>query len=82
MEDGSVVGGQLAREDERKLYIRTALLTDETTVVQKAKLKSTTSSAVSSIPDGLLDALTKEEILDLLACVESGGDPNYSAFIK
>ena len=82
LEDGSMVSGQLAREDERNLYIRTALLTDETAMVPKAKLKSTTASAVSPMPGGLLDALTKEEILDLLAYVESGGDPNYSAFVK
>src|SRR6185436_15373937 len=82
LEDGSMVSGQLAREDERNLYIRTALLTDETAMVPKAKLKSTTASAMSPMPGGLLDALTKEEILDLLAYVESGGDPNYSAFVK
>jgi hypothetical protein len=32
------------------------------------------------MPTGLLGVLTKDEILDLLAYVLSGGNPNHEAF--
>ena len=38
-----------------------------------------TPSKISMMPKDLLNTLTKEEILDLLAYIESGGDPNYGA---
>ena len=34
------------------------------------------------MPVGLLSTLTREEILDLLAYVEAGGDPKRPAFQK
>jgi hypothetical protein len=36
-----------------------------------AELESTTPSAVSLMPQGLLDTLTRDEILDLLAYLRS-----------
>ena len=32
------------------------------------------------MPQGLLDVLTEDEILDLLAYIRSAGDPNDRAF--
>jgi hypothetical protein len=32
------------------------------------------------MPKGLLDKLTREEILDLIAYVVSGGDPHHKLF--
>jgi hypothetical protein len=37
-------------------------------------------STVSMMPQNLLDTLHKNDILDLLAYLESAGDPNYKAF--
>lgn len=39
-------------------------------------------SKISLMPMGLLNTLTKEEILDLVAYVVSAGDPNHPAFRK
>ena len=32
------------------------------------------------MPSGIIDVLTKEEILDLIAYLKSGGDPQAAAF--
>ena len=32
------------------------------------------------MPKGLLDKLTREEILDLLAYIAAGGDPEHAVF--
>jgi superfamily I DNA/RNA helicase len=37
-------------------------------------------SPVSMMPKGLLNTLSRDEILDLLAYLRSGGDPNDEAF--
>jgi hypothetical protein len=39
-------------------------------------------SKVSLMPEGLLTTLSKEEILDLLAYITTGADPNHAAFKK
>jgi len=39
-------------------------------------------SKISPMPEGLVSILTKEEILDLLAYMESGGKQTAAAFSK
>ena len=36
----------------------------------------------SLLPEGLLNTLTRDEILDLVAYIRSGGDPGHQAFDK
>ena len=50
--------------------------------VDRAKVKSIEPSKVSLMPPGLLNMLTKEEVLDLVAYVLSGGDPKNAVFAK
>ena len=39
-------------------------------------------SKISLMPQGLLVTLDRDEILDLLAYIASGGDPEHPAFIR
>ena len=48
----------------------------------RKSLKSLEPSKVSPMPEGLLNMLKKEEILDLLAYVLSAGDANNAMFAK
>ncbi|MES2571686.1 MAG: hypothetical protein V4710_16740, partial [Verrucomicrobiota bacterium] len=48
--------------------------------IPKEKIASRRISPVSMMPPGLVNVLTKEEILDLLAYLESGGNPAAPAF--
>lgn len=50
--------------------------------IKKAEIKSRRSSAVSLMPAGLLSIFSKEQILDLLAYVEAGGDAQNKASKK
>ncbi len=38
------------------------------------------TSSVSTMPTGLLDSFTKEEVLDLVAFLKSAGDPDHEIF--
>jgi putative heme-binding domain-containing protein len=50
--------------------------------VDRKKVKSMAPSKISPMPEGLLERLREEEILDLAAYVLSGGDPQSKAFAK
>jgi len=46
-----------------------------------ADIKSREISPVSMMPPGLINVLTKDEIMDLLAYIESGGNEKAPAFV-
>ena len=50
------------------------------TGLAKAKVEKRIKSDVSPMPKGLLDKLTREEVLDLIAYVTSKADPKHKAF--
>ncbi|MFT4588797.1 MAG: putative heme-binding domain-containing protein [Candidatus Binatia bacterium] len=53
---------------------------DQIQEIPKIKIASQTQSLVSAMPAGLLNTLTQEDILDLLAYVESGGNEEHPTF--
>ncbi len=50
--------------------------------VDRKQVTSIEASKVSLMPPGLLNILSKDEVLDLLAYILSGGDPKSAAFAK
>jgi hypothetical protein len=48
--------------------------------IAKNSVASIKSSPVSLMPPALINSLNKEELLDLLAYLTSGGNPTGSAF--
>lgn len=50
------------------------------TTIKKPDIVSARESTVSPMPEGLLDSLTREDILDLLAFLEAGGNPGHPLF--
>lgn len=72
--EGNVVVGQLAGGDKEQLYFATNPLEPaQITRIRRDSIEIRQASFVSSMPMGLLNTLTEEEILDLMAWVESGG---------
>ena len=69
-----LVTGKVMREEDGNLFIRTNPFDLNLTVLAKEDILSTKRSTVSSMPQGLLDSLDKEEILNLIAYIESGAD--------
>ena len=62
--------------DYRKSHVQLSsnpLRPDQITELAKIDITETRFSDVSAMPEGLLNSLTKTEILDLLAYIESGG---------
>jgi putative heme-binding domain-containing protein len=80
-ESGKVLTG-LVLEDtpERIKLIENPLAKAEPVVLKPSEIVDRAKSPNSIMPKGLLDRLTREEILDLVAYVAAGGDPNSSLF--
>ena len=80
MKDGSSMSGTIEWEDAKKAVIRTALLSAQTTEISRESILKRTLSDVSPMPVGLLQVLRAEQVLDLLAYLEAGGNENHPAF--
>ncbi len=81
LKDGKVVAGIIVREHKDRLDLAAnPLKPDEILQVPLDSIEERKPSAQSLMPAGLVNTLTEEEILDLLAYVESGGNPNYHLF--
>lgn len=52
----------------------------KTLEIKVEEIASRKRAATSIMPKGLLDKLTRDEILDLLAYVRSGADPKHKLF--
>ncbi len=81
-EDGSLVSGIVTHEDDKAVQLLSNPLDQDGKAKQVAKsdIDQRTKSKVSLMPLGLLNALSKEQIMDLLAYIESGGDRSWKAF--
>lgn len=78
--DGTQVTGSLESEDDERLVLKPHPLAPETVEIGKSSLRERRISELSPMPAGLLDSLRAEQILDLLAFLEAGGDPQHRNF--
>jgi putative heme-binding domain-containing protein len=82
LKNGETMSGRVVSENDEKIVVRPSLLTAEMKEFKKADIKSREVSKISPMPPGLLNMLTKEEILDLLAYFEAGGKGDGAPFKK
>ena len=80
LKDGSMVGGQIAEENNDHLALIVDPIAGTKQIVGQTQIAKREMSPVSLMPPGLLSTLTKEEILDLLAYLESGGHAQAPMF--
>jgi putative heme-binding domain-containing protein len=81
MKNGSVVSGKIANMKGDELRIITDLYSPgEMTKLDNRKVKKIVDSKVSMMPPGLINMMTQDEVLDLLAYVLSRGDKNNEMF--
>lgn len=78
--DGTQVTGSLESEDDERVTLKPNPLTPETVEVGKSLITRREVSPASPMPPGLLNSLKAEQILDLLAFIEAGGDPKHRDF--
>ena len=78
--DGEAVTGRIVDENDERILVSPNLLATETEEVKKADIAERLPSKVSPMPDGLLNQLNKDEILDLLAYIETAGKEKAANF--
>jgi putative heme-binding domain-containing protein len=75
-----VTGMILEQKDGVFKVIENPLLKAEPITIKEADIDQKSKSATSIMPKGLLDKLTKEEILDLIAYIAAKGDAKHPLF--
>ncbi len=76
-----MIVGRIVNETTDKVVIRPDPLADGNGHRRKSReIESRKLSKISPMPEGLLNTFSKEEILDLLAFLESLGDPKHPDF--
>ena len=78
--DGDDVTGRLVEETDAKLVLVPNQLTGDKVEVKKGDVKSRAASKLSPMPEGLVSILSKDDLLDLLAYIESAGKKDHAAF--
>jgi putative heme-binding domain-containing protein len=81
MASGKVLTGQIVKEEGNTLHVLdNPTAPDKLRVLNKDDIDEQEPSKVSIMPQGVLNKLTQEEILDLLAYVVSKGDKKNKLF--
>ena len=71
--DGESVFGMITREEPQKLTIQTGPSESLMQSLDKSEVKSRKASPLSVMPAGLLDKISRDQVLDLLGFLETGG---------
>jgi putative heme-binding domain-containing protein len=82
LRSGESVNGRLLRDTADEVVLETDALSGARERFARADVELVAPAALSSMPSGLVDVLSHEDILDLLAYLESGGRPEAPAFRK
>jgi putative heme-binding domain-containing protein len=83
LNDGRIVTGRIANLNGDQLMVITDMAAPgDLTNVQRSDIESAQLSDVSVMPEGLLDTFDEQELLDLLAFLHAGGDPESSLFAR
>jgi putative heme-binding domain-containing protein len=81
LKSGKVVSGLILEETPTRVKIlENPLAKTEPLVIEKSDIEERAKSPNSIMPKGLLDKMTREEILDLLAYVIARGDAKHPIF--
>jgi putative heme-binding domain-containing protein len=79
--DGRVIEGRVINLNGDGLMVLTNMYDPDSIVtVKRGEVEASQVSKTSMMPEGLLDTLTKDEILDLMAYLKSGGNPQSALF--
>lgn len=78
--EGKVIIGRITEETDDHVILRPNPLQPEIVTVKESEIESRQLSKTSPMPTGLLNTFTEDEILDLLAYMESFGDPKHPNF--
>lgn len=81
--DGKIVTGRIVNYNNDTMIVMTNMLDPNgLTNVRTGEVEAIEKSTTSMMPEGLLDVLEKEEVLDLMAYLLSRGDKSHAMFAK
>ncbi len=81
LDSGKVITGMVMEETPEAFHVVIdPVAKGKPTIIPKNEIEERRKSPVSLMPQGLLDKLTREEILDLIAYVFARGDKKHSLF--
>ena len=78
----SVAGRVVNLNNDRIMVSENMLEPGNLTTIPRDEIEETLVSKVSMMPAGLINTLTRDEVLDLVAYLQSGGDPDAPVFGK
>jgi putative heme-binding domain-containing protein len=73
LKDGETVSGMIVKEEADTVTVHSGASDALIQTLKKSDIKARAPQTSSAMPLGLLNTLSKEQILDLLAYIESGG---------
>jgi putative heme-binding domain-containing protein len=82
LKDGDTVDGRVLEESADAIILQPNPLQPEKQTIKKSDIKGRRPSKLSPMPEGLANILSKDEILDLLAYIESTGRKDAPMFAK
>jgi putative heme-binding domain-containing protein len=74
--------GRIVSESKDEIMLEVDPLNGTRETIARKNVKSRRPSTVSSMPQGLLNTFSQDEILDLVAYLQSGGRSDAAAFLK
>lgn len=78
---GEIIAGFVVSENKTEIRITTdPLAQQDPTVLRKDEVEAVKVANVSAMPADLLNGLNQQQILDLLAYIESRGDPEHAVY--
>jgi putative heme-binding domain-containing protein len=83
LKNGEVVTGSVVDVVDRKILVAPVMMNPQATVeVSQGDVQSEEPSSVSPMPPGLLSEFTQEEIVELMAFLDAGGDRTAAVYRK
>lgn len=76
------VSGRILEENDERFIVLTNPLANVRTEVKKSEVAKRTMGKLSVMPEGLVNTLTKDEILDMIAYMEAAGQDWHAVFSK
>lgn len=79
--DGDDISGRITDENAERIIVMPSMLIPEMTIeVPVTEIAQRAPSKISAMPTGLVNGLSEEEILDLLAYLQAGGKKDAANF--
>jgi len=81
--DGSTILGRIVVEENGKVFVMAnPFAPNDQLAIDESEIASKETRKVSMMPPGLINALNQDELLDLIAYLMSGGNPEDTVFSR